>query len=38
MMEMEGLKAWKEARTTGFSALSEAVERQRFWESREQRP
>ncbi len=32
MMDMEGLKAWMPGRTTGFGALSEAVERQKFFE------
>ena len=31
MMDMEGLKAWETGRTTGFDALSEAVERQGFF-------
>ena len=31
MMDMEGLKAWKEGRVTGFGPLGEAVERQAFW-------
>lgn len=31
MMDMEGLKAWLPGRTTGFGALSEAVERQSFF-------
>ena len=31
MMDMEGLKAWLPGRTTGFGALSEAVERQKFF-------
>ena len=30
MMDMEGLKAWLPGRTTGFGALSEAVERQQL--------
>jgi ABC-type phosphate/phosphonate transport system substrate-binding protein len=34
MMEMEGLRAWLPGRTTGFGPLSEAVDRQRFFESR----
>src|SRR5262245_9822877 len=33
MMDMEGLKAWKEERVTGFQALTETVERQRVWVS-----
>jgi phosphonate transport system substrate-binding protein len=33
MMDMEGLKAWRPGRTTGFSALAEAVEKQRFFET-----
>lgn len=32
MMDMEGLKAWLPGRTSGFAALSEAVERQKFFE------
>ena len=32
MMDMEGLKAWLPGRTLGFAALSEAVQRQRFFE------
>ncbi|MCW3098982.1 MAG: phosphate/phosphite/phosphonate transporter, periplasmic binding protein [Chthonomonadaceae bacterium] len=32
MMDMEGLKAWLPGRTTGFSALSDAVQRQRYFE------
>ncbi|HZT41629.1 MAG TPA: phosphate/phosphite/phosphonate ABC transporter substrate-binding protein [Chthonomonadaceae bacterium] len=32
MMEMEALKAWLPGRTSGFDALSEAVERQHFFE------
>lgn len=31
MMDMEGLKEWLPGRTTGFAALTEAVERQRFF-------
>jgi ABC-type phosphate/phosphonate transport system substrate-binding protein len=31
MMDMEGLKAWLPGRTTGFGALTEAVERQAFF-------
>jgi ABC-type phosphate/phosphonate transport system substrate-binding protein len=31
MMDMEGLKAWLPGRTSGFGALSEAVERQHFF-------
>jgi phosphonate transport system substrate-binding protein len=31
MMDMEGLKAWLPGRTTGFGALTEAVERQGFF-------
>jgi hypothetical protein len=30
-MDMEGLKAWLPGRTTGFGALTEAVERQGFF-------
>jgi phosphonate transport system substrate-binding protein len=33
MMEMEGLKAWRTGRTTGFGPLAEAVEKQRFFEN-----
>jgi phosphonate transport system substrate-binding protein len=33
MMDMEGLKAWRTGRTTGFGLLAEAVERQRFFEA-----
>ena len=33
MMDLEGLKAWLPGRTVGFGALSEAVERQGFFES-----
>jgi phosphonate transport system substrate-binding protein len=32
MMELEGLKEWLPGRTSGFGPLSEAVERQRFFE------
>jgi ABC-type phosphate/phosphonate transport system substrate-binding protein len=32
MMDMEGLKEWLPGRTSGFAALSEAVERQKFFE------
>jgi ABC-type phosphate/phosphonate transport system substrate-binding protein len=32
MMDLEGLKAWLPGRTSGFAPLSEAVERQRFFE------
>jgi ABC-type phosphate/phosphonate transport system substrate-binding protein len=32
MMDMEGLKAWLPGRTSGFGALSDAVERQHFLE------
>lgn len=35
MMDLEGLKAWLPARTSGFSALSEAVRTSRFFEDRE---
>ena len=31
MMDMEGLKAWLPGRTSGFSALSDAVQRQHFF-------
>jgi phosphonate transport system substrate-binding protein len=34
MMDLEGLKAWKPGRTTGFGPLSAAVESQSFFESR----
>lgn len=33
MMDMEGLKAWKNGRVSGFGPLGEAVERQKFWEA-----
>jgi phosphonate transport system substrate-binding protein len=33
MMDMEGLKAWMPGRTTGFSLLSEAVQRTKFFEA-----
>lgn len=33
MMDLEGLKAWKQGRVTGFDCLCEATERQRFWKS-----
>ncbi|MBI4476244.1 MAG: phosphate/phosphite/phosphonate ABC transporter substrate-binding protein [Acidobacteria bacterium] len=33
MMDMEGLKAWKEGRVTGFGPLSDAVTRQEFWKA-----
>jgi phosphonate transport system substrate-binding protein len=32
MMDMEGLKAWQEGRTSGFGPLSEAVTGQKYWE------
>ena len=32
MMDMEGLKEWMPERTTGYAALTEAVEQQRFFE------
>ncbi len=32
MMDMEGLKAWLPGRTTGYAALTEAVDQQRFFE------
>jgi ABC-type phosphate/phosphonate transport system substrate-binding protein len=35
MMDMEGLRQWLPGRTSGFGPLSEAVERQRFFEARE---
>ena len=31
MMDLEGLKAWLPGRTTGYSALTEAVEQQKFF-------
>jgi ABC-type phosphate/phosphonate transport system substrate-binding protein len=31
MMDLEGLKAWKPGRTTGFGPLSDAVSRQNYW-------
>lgn len=31
MMDLEGLKRWEVGRTTGFTQLAEAVERQGFW-------
>jgi phosphonate transport system substrate-binding protein len=34
MMDLEGLKAWLPGRTSGFGPLTEAVERQRFFEAR----
>jgi ABC-type phosphate/phosphonate transport system substrate-binding protein len=34
MMNLEGLKEWMPGRTTGFGALSEAVEEQRFFADR----
>lgn len=34
MMDLEGLRAWEPGRTTGFAALADAVERQRFFEER----
>jgi len=33
MMDLEGLKAWLPARTTGFALLQEAVKTQRFFEA-----
>ena len=33
MMDLEGLKRWMPGRTTGYGPLSDAVERQRFFES-----
>lgn len=33
MMDLEGLKAWKQGRTSGFGPLDEAVSRQRFFAS-----
>jgi phosphonate transport system substrate-binding protein len=35
MMDLEGLKEWMPGRTSGFGALGEAVERQRFFATRE---
>jgi len=35
MMDLEGLKEWLPGRTTGFGALSDAVERQGFFAARE---
>jgi hypothetical protein len=32
MMDMEGLKEWLPERTTGYAALAEAVEQQKFFE------
>ena len=32
MMDMEGLKAWLPGRTTGYAALTEATEQQKFFE------
>jgi len=32
MMDMEGLKAWLPGRTTGFSALADAIQRQHYFE------
>lgn len=34
MMDMEGLKAWKEGRVSGFGPLTEATERQKFWKGK----
>ncbi|HRF59255.1 MAG TPA: phosphate/phosphite/phosphonate ABC transporter substrate-binding protein [Fimbriimonadaceae bacterium] len=31
MMDMEGLKRWEEGRTSGFAALSEAIDRTSYW-------
>lgn len=31
MMDMEGLRAWREGRVSGFGPLGEAVEKQDFW-------
>jgi phosphonate transport system substrate-binding protein len=31
MMDMEGLKAWKDGRTSGFAALSEATDKLGYW-------
>jgi ABC-type phosphate/phosphonate transport system substrate-binding protein len=36
MMDMEGLKAWLPGRTTGYSALSEAVAEQKFFEQEQE--
>ena len=33
MMDMEGLRRWERGRTSGFTALAEAVESQRFFEA-----
>ena len=33
MMDMEGLKAWLPGRTSGFAALSDAVQRQHYFEA-----
>jgi ABC-type phosphate/phosphonate transport system substrate-binding protein len=38
MMDLEGLKAWLPGRTTGFAALTEAVERERFFERHQGQP
>jgi ABC-type phosphate/phosphonate transport system substrate-binding protein len=35
MMDLEGLKAWLPGRTTGFGALTAAVERERFFDNRQ---
>ena len=32
MMDLEGLKAWEPGRTSGFGPLSEAVERQAYFQ------
>jgi len=34
MMDLEGLKAWLPGRTSGYAALTEAVEEQKFFEGR----
>jgi ABC-type phosphate/phosphonate transport system substrate-binding protein len=34
MMDMEGLKAWLPGRTSGYAALTEATEQQKFFEER----
>ena len=34
MMDMEGLQAWMPGRTTGYAALTEAVEQQEFFEKK----
>ncbi|MCC6739528.1 MAG: phosphate/phosphite/phosphonate ABC transporter substrate-binding protein [Planctomycetia bacterium] len=34
MMDMEGLKAWKEGRTSGFGPLSEATKSLKYWDGK----